>query len=366
MSSKLSQAAVSGSTGTPPTRAASATKVAGRTSRTEHSAAMAKSPRPTSKKAGVRGRVAPPREANLTDSLAAYLNEASRYGRLTAQEEVELSRLAINGDDDAVETLVKHNLLLAVTIAQQFARGSLDVHNLISPANEGLIIAARKYNADENPGIRFSNYASLWCKQRLRRYVTEHAHLLKMPAYKGTMVKEVMMAKAKLECRLGRRPAEQEIADEILRMRLETLTGEEPEAKVRRLTMECTAQKVLDILQTLQDALELDAPLKDENDAATYGAYFGESTTDSGQRLDQQLGRMDMQTAIRKALSTLAERDAQILIWHFGLNNHPSLDLDQIALRLDVSRERARQLRSGALKRLHRNCGDDLKACWND
>jgi RNA polymerase primary sigma factor len=305
------------------------------------------------------------RETDVTDTLACYLDEASRHARLTRDEEISLSAKALAGDEEAKDKLVRHNLLLVVTIAQQFARGSLDVHTLISPGNEGLIVAAGKYNASAYPGVRFSAFAANWIKQRIRRYAVEHGHLLKMPAYKGTLVRDVARAKARLEGRLGRRPTVEQIAAEVLAVRHAALDGTETAEKLRRIRLECTPEKVQEIMEALQDALELDAPLKDEGDAASYGSFLGESQSDSDQRLDQHLAQLDMQTAVRRALETLDERDARVLRWHFGLEGHPSLDLDQIALRLDVTRERARQIRAAALKRLQKTCGDALRACWD-
>jgi RNA polymerase primary sigma factor len=300
---------------------------------------MAQPPRPTAPKKAARssaksslgertldGTDGAPRVPR--DSVAQYLDEIARYPRLTRAEEVTLSVRALAGDETAQETLVTSNLRLVVSICKDFTRNSFPLLDLVSVGNEGLIVASRKFNG--SLGVPFANYAAYWIKQRVMKYVAEHGFAVRMPPYRAAIVNQVLRVNARLMQSLGRSPLPEEIAHET----------------------DLPIVEIAEVLRMLQPALELDAPLTEENDASTFGTYFGETASEANDRVNSNLKQMDLQRIIGDIVSTLPARDAQVIAWHFGLNGSRAQDLDHIAARLGVTRERARQLKAAALKKL--------------
>lgn len=262
------------------------------------------------------------------DSIRMYLDEIGRYRRLTRDEEGDLSARALDGDERAQETLVKHNLRLVVSICKGFVRGRFRLMELVSVGNEGLMIASQKYDA--TTGVPFANYAAYWIKQRVLKYLAEHGSVVRVPPYRSALVNQVIRAERELQEILGREPSEEEIAERS----------------------ELDLDDVRQIVQLMQPSLELDAPVAEDDDTATMGSYFGESLEEAEERVDGVLEDMDLKNSVQKALESIPARDAQVLVWAFGLQGRRPLDLDQIGDRLGVTRERARQLKTKALQRL--------------
>lgn len=268
------------------------------------------------------------RNSAVGDPVKQYLDWIGQFPLLTRDEEAELSERALEGDKEAQDRLVNCNLRLVVRIAKDFTRGRFDLLELVSPGAEGLIIASRKYDADK--GVPFGNYAAIWIKQRIMKYVAEHGFDVRVPQYRAAIVNQVVREHTRLMQAYGRPPSVQEVAEEI----------DHPLEDIR------------EVLRLLQAPLELDKPMKDEGDNATFGMYFGESSRDAERRVSRDLGQIDMERAVQEALDVLPQREAQVVKWFFGLNGHRALDLDQIASRLGVSRERARQIKTGAVRKL--------------
>lgn len=265
----------------------------------------------------------------INDPIKQYLDWCGSFPRLTREEEAELSVRALAGDEQAQDTLVNCNLKLVVSICKDFTRGKFPLLELVSAGNEGLIVASRKY--DHEMGVPFANYASIWIKQRVMKYIAEHGFHVRVPPYRAAVVNQVVRAHGRLSQENGHAPSAEEIA-----AMLPTITIDE----------------IREVMQLLQAPLELDRPMKEDGGTTTFGAYFGESAEDADDRLVGDLHKIDMQRAVREALSMLSEREAQVLVWFFGLNGQRSHDLEQIAHRLGVTRERARQIKSAALKKL--------------
>lgn len=269
------------------------------------------------------------------DSVGLYLEEISRYRRLSREEEVSYSRDAREGDKEAQDILVRHNLRLVVAVCKDFTRDKFPLLELVSAGNEGLIVASQKF--DGEMGVPFANYAAYWIKQRVMKHIAEHGFSVRVPPYRAAIVNKVIRVHRKLMQELGREPSPQDVA-----METETSVGE-----------------VREVLRILQPAMELDAPLTREDETTTFGAYFGESTDEADEREEATLEDLDLGRAVAVALETLDEREGQILRWHYGLGGRMALDLDQIAERLGVTRERVRQIRSAALKKLEKAGGLD-------
>lgn len=274
------------------------------------------------------------RESNsVKDATSQYLDEIGSYRRLTRDEEIDLGRRAFDGDDEAAHLLVVHNLRLVVSAAKKFAQKShrFDVLELCSPGNEGLMVASTKYNPER--GVTFGVYAMFWIKQRILKYMGEHGAAVRIPAYRAHIVNKIIRVNARLQQTLGREPTASEVAEQA----------------------DHSLDEVREVLELVQPELELDAPLKTDDGMTTRGAYWGESPDEADERLEDGIQQMDMESALRKALFTLAPREAEVLQWHFGLGGRRARGLDQIAQTLQVSPERVRQIKSKALRALRSN-----------
>lgn len=265
------------------------------------------------------------------DPVTQYLDQIGQYRQLTREEEVELSQVVQEGEnpeeiEQAIETFVQHNLKLVVSIAKDFTRGRFSILELVSPGNEGLIIAAKKY--DGSKGVPFANYAAFWIKQRIMKYCTEHGFPVRVPPYRSALINQVLRANSRLKKELGREPSADEVAEKL----------------------EKDPDEVQEVMRLLQPAKELDAPMKGDEDGSAQRTYFSEDLEKGTRMGEETLAEIDRKRAVRKALSVLDDRDANVLIWYFGLEGHRELDLEQIGKRLGVSRERARQIKSDAIE----------------
>jgi len=267
--------------------------------------------------------------AALNDPVAMYLEEIGRWRRITRVEEHHLSARSKAGEEVAQELLVKTNLRLVVSICKDFTRGKFDLLELVSAGNEGLIIASRKFDAAH--GVPFANYAAYWIKQRVMKYVAEHGFVVRVPPYRAAIVNKVVRTFTKLQGLMGRAPTAFEVAQETT----------------------YSLDEVDEVLRMMQPSVELDAPLKDaDGGAGTRGSYFGETSAEADSRSDGLLRDIELQQAMTIALAQIPDREAQVLRWHFGLDGQEVIELDIVAQRLGVTRERARQIKAAALKRL--------------
>lgn len=265
------------------------------------------------------------------DALSLYLKEIKKYRRLTREEEIELSKRALQGDEEAQETLFLHNLPLVVTIAKSFyarSGGTIPLLDLISVGNNGLRHATRKYDWSYN--TPFGAYANRWIRQYLLKYTVEDGRALKIPPSHSSTVHRVIRVSSVLMQKLGREATAEEIAAE---------TG-------YRL------DRVKEVLALLQPSLELDAAAGPDTSSKELNTYFGESMADAEEREDDSIRRIDLERAAQRLLSVLTEREAKVLILHFGLNGYEPHDLKDIAPILGVSRERVRQIKVAAIQKI--------------
>lgn len=264
------------------------------------------------------------------DALSLYRKEIRKYRRLTREEEVELSKRALQGDEEARETLFLHNLRLVDTIARSFhARSStIPLLDLISVGNNGLRHATRKYDGSRN--VPFGAYANRWIRQYLLKYTVEDGRPIKIPPSHSSTVHRVIKVSSLLMQKLGREATAEEIAEE---------TG-------YRL------DRVKQVLSLLQPSLELDAATGDDASSKELGTYFGESVADADEREEDSVNQVDFERAAYRALSILTEREAKVLTLYFGLNGHEPHEMKEIAPILGVSRERVRQIKVAAIKKI--------------
>jgi RNA polymerase primary sigma factor len=279
------------------------------------------------------------RSGVLADSTKLYLDEIGRYPLLKPAEEVSLAKQAQAGGAEgeaAVDWMVKCNLRLVVRVCKDFTRNTFDLMDLVSVGNEGLIVACRKYDA--SLGVPLANYAAIWIKQRVLRWVSEHGLPIKIPSYRAGIVNQVLRERNRLRLALQRMPSAEEIAEEMQRQR----PGEETPG----------VAEIDEVLSLSQAAVELDAPVSEESGATTMGAFFGETLEESEDALSARLSRIDMERFAAHALSLLTEREARVIELAFGLGTGRPVDLEQIGQEFGVTRERIRQIRTSAIKKL--------------
>ena len=268
------------------------------------------------------------------DILDQYFAEASKYPLLNAAEEKELARRIRKGDQDAMHELVKRNLRFVVSVAKKYQNRGLPLIDLIGEGNVGLLTAARKFDPDQ--GVKFISYAVWWIRQAILSSLARQGRTVRVPLNRTADLSRVMRAGALLRDKLGREPTPDEVAQ---------LTG--------------ISQEIVSALLSLNAAdIRLDAPLGTDGDRSLIERFSVEEMPNTEEMVLNKFRSQEL----ARALSTLPARDAKILRLYFGLEAGREHTLDEIGKMLGVTRERVRQLRDRALKRLREgDVGDALK-----
>jgi RNA polymerase primary sigma factor len=268
------------------------------------------------------------------DILDQYFAEASKYALLNAAEEKELARRIRKGDQEAMHELVKRNLRFVVSVAKKYQNRGLPLIDLIGEGNVGLLTAARKFDPDQ--GVKFISYAVWWIRQAILSSLARQGRTVRVPLNRTADLSRVMRASALLRDKLGREPTPDEVAQ---------LTG--------------ISQEIVSALLSLNAAdIRLDAPLGADGDRSLIERFSVEEMPNAEEAVLNKFRSQEL----ARALSTLPARDAKILRLYFGLEGGREHTLDEIGKMLGVTRERVRQLRDRALKRLREgDVGDALK-----
>ena len=268
------------------------------------------------------------------DILDQYFAEASKYPLLNAAEEKDLARRIRKGDQDAMHELVKRNLRFVVSVAKKYQNRGLPLIDLIGEGNVGLLTAARKFDPDQ--GVKFISYAVWWIRQAILSSLARQGRTVRVPLNRTADLSRVMRAGALLRDKLGREPTPDEVAQ---------LTG--------------ISQEIVSALLSLNAAdIRLDAPLGADGDRSLIERFSVEEMPNTEEMVLNKFRSQEL----ARALSTLPARDAKILRLYFGLEAGREHTLDEIGKMLGVTRERVRQLRDRALKRLREgDVGDALK-----
>ncbi len=265
-------------------------------------------------------------------SLDLYLHEISKVKMISAEEETLLAQKIRNGDRKALETMITANLRFVVSVAKQYQNQGLTLPDLINEGNLGLIKAAERF--DETRGFKFITYAVWWIRQAILQAVTEHSRIVRLPLNKIGSIIKVNSAFAKLEQDFQREPIPEEIA-EMLKLQTDI---------------------VHEAMLTQNYHLSTDAPLIDtEGDDITLYDTLINSDSPSP---DLLLISNSLTIEIKRTLGTLADREAEVLRYYFGLIGEKPLSITEIAIAMDITRERVRQLKEKALKKMrniHRN-----------
>lgn len=259
-----------------------------------------------------------------TASLDKYLQEIGKVDLISADEEVDLAQRIRSGDKIALEKLTKANLRFVVSVAKQYQNQGLSLPDLINEGNLGLIKAAKRF--DETRGFKFISYAVWWIRQSILQALAEQSRIVRLPLNKIGSINKINKAFAHLEQEHERSPSSEELS-EVLDMREE------------------------DIKESLKNSgrhLSMDAPLVEGEDSNMYDVL----TINDSPSPDRVLMVESLQIEIERALSTLAPREADLIRLYFGLNGTQQMTLEEIGATFDLTRERVRQIKEKAIRRL--------------
>jgi RNA polymerase primary sigma factor len=268
-------------------------------------------------------------------ALDQYLKEVSRHKLLTAQEEIELGRRARLGDEDAVQRLVRSNLRFVISVAKKYQNRGVTLIDLIQEGNVGLVTAARKFDPEQ--GVKFISYAVWWIRQAILSALANQGRAVRVPLNRASDLARIFRERERLKQELRRDPSTEELAE------------------AAKLTPE-----IVESLQTLNAAeIRLDAPIGDSDDSQLVERFIVEEAYEPELAVEERL----LAEQIERALDTLTPRDARVLRLYFGLEGGHEHTLEEIGNMLGVTRERVRQLRDRALKRLREgDLGDALQS----
>lgn len=259
-----------------------------------------------------------------TASLDKYLHEIGKVDLLTAEEEVELARKVRNGDNHALEKLIKANLRFVVSVSKQYQNQGLSLPDLINEGNLGLIKAAKRF--DETRGFKFISYAVWWIRQSILQALAEQARIVRLPLNKIGSINKINRALSELEQKYEREPSIDEIAKAI----------------------ELAPEDIKDAMRSSGRHISMDAPLTEDEDGDMYEVLLSEeSPSPDGNLLNDSLRK-----EIERALSSLTDREANIIKLYFGLNGKHPYTLEEIGEEFNLTRERVRQIKEKAIKRL--------------
>jgi RNA polymerase primary sigma factor len=267
-------------------------------------------------------RLAAPVETT-TDALQLFLGEAGRHPLLTAAQEVELAKRIERGDEEAKQRMVQSNLRLVVSIAKRSRNQGLPFLDLIQEGTLGLIRSVEKF--DWRRGYKFSTYATWWIRQAVTRAVAEKARTIRMPGHIVERLQRMNRAERNLPTRLGREPSLEEIAEEA------------------RVPIEQARQ----VRAAARAATSLDQPVGDQGDAVV-----GDFLAAEGLLPEEQVELSLRSQALHQALAALSDRERQVIILRYGLDDDEPKTLEEIGRRLGLTRERIRQIQVEALRRL--------------
>jgi RNA polymerase primary sigma factor len=270
-----------------------------------------------------------------SQSLDKYLQEIGRVDLITSEVEVELAKRIREGDQVALEKLTKANLRFVVSVAKQYQNNGLTLGDLINEGNLGLIKAAKRF--DETRGFKFISYAVWWIRQSIMQSLAEQSRIVRLPLNRVGSLNKISKTFSDLEQKFQREPSPEELAEVI----------------------GVTTQEVLENLKVSGRQVSMDAPFVqgEENSLLDVLTDANEVTPDSVLLSDS------LKQEIQRALATLTQREAQVLGLYFGLGGTTAMTLEEIGEKFSLTRERVRQIKEKATRRLrHASRSKSLKA----
>ena len=272
---------------------------------------------------------------DIDRTLDLYLKEIGETPLLKPEEEVELAKRIKEGDQEALEKLTKANLRFVVSVAKQYQDQGLSLADLINEGNIGLIKAAKRF--DEKRGFKFISYAVWWIRQSILQALAEQSRIVRLPLNRVGTLHKIGKAASELEQEYGRAPSTDEIAEEL----------------------DMTIEEINDTLQISNSHLSLDQPFTEGESNSLKDVLEDERA----QSPDEPVMNESLKEEIERVLSTLTEREAEVITLYFGINRERALTLEEIGERFGLTRERVRQIKEKAIKRLrHATRSKNLRA----
>ena len=264
-------------------------------------------------------------------SLDKYLQEIGKEDLITVEEEVELAQRIRKGDQRALEKLTRANLRFVVSVAKQYQNQGLSLPDLINEGNLGLIKAAEKF--DETRGFKFISYAVWWIRQSILQALAEQSRIVRLPLNQVGSLNKINKAFSRFEQENERRPSPEELAD----------------------TLDLPAEKVADTLRVSGRHISVDAPFVEGEDNSLLDVLVN----DDSPVADRTLINESLSTEVERALSTLTERERDIIKLFFGINTQ-EMTLEEIGEKFGLTRERVRQIKEKAIRRLRHSSRSKL------
>ena len=279
------------------------------------------------------------KDININDPVRMYLKEIGRISLLSSEEEMELSIRVANGDEDAAAKLAESNLRLVVSIAKRYVGRGLLFLDLIQEGNIGLMKAVEKFDYDK--GYKFSTYATWWIRQAITRALADQARTIRVPVHMVETINKMSRIQRQMTLELNREPTDEEIAER----------------------MDISVEKVREVIKISQDPVSLETPIGEEDDS-----HLGDFIKDESSLSPEEYATNEiLKEEIREVLSTLQEREQEVLELRFGLIDGTSHTLEEVGKKFNVTRERIRQIEAKALRKLrHPSRAKKLRDFLND
>ena len=259
-----------------------------------------------------------------SQSLDKYLQEMGKVDLLTPDEEVTLAQRIRDGDQQALEKLTKANLRFVVSVAKQYQNQGLSLGDLINEGNLGLIKAAKRF--DETRGFKFISYAVWWIRQSILQALAEQSRIVRLPLNRVGSLNKISKSFSELEQKFEREPSPEEIAE----------------------VLELTTSEVVDTLKISGRHVSVDAPFVQGEENRLLDVLENEDEDSP----DMALMNDSLRKEVQRALSTLTKREADVITLYFGLNGESALTLEEIGEKFNLTRERVRQIKEKAIRRL--------------
>lgn len=261
-------------------------------------------------------------------ALDKYLSDIGRIPLLSAEDEADLARRIKDGDQEALDKLTRANLRFVVSVAKQYQNQGLSLSDLINEGNVGLMKAAKRF--DETKGFKFISYAVWWIRQSILQAIVEYSRIVRLPLNKVGSYHKINAAFTSFVQKFEREPTHEELAD----------------------LLDITPKDVARVLKGNNRHVSFDAPISSEEGSATMLDFV---EAESGSLPDNQLMEQSLQEEVQQGLSILSPREVEVLSTYYGLNGYKALTLEEIGDRYGLTRERVRQIKERAIRRLRKS-----------
>ena len=259
-----------------------------------------------------------------SESLDKYLQEIGKVSLLTVEEEVSLSRKIKDGDQQALEKLTQANLRFVVSVAKQYQNHGLTLGDLINEGNVGLIKAAQKF--DESRGFKFISYAVWWIRQAIMQALAEQSRIVRLPMNRVGVINQLSKAFSVLEQKFQREPSQEELSE----------------------ALDISTTDVREAMKISGRHMSMDAPFVQGEEMSLMDVLF----SDNKELPDNALMKDSLKIEVQRVLATLTQRESDVISFYFGLNGNKALSLEEIGDFYDLTRERVRQIKEKATRKL--------------